>query len=55
MNESDYGKVQSMIDRSLKEALRKHNRNASFISASLGVVVLAFYSHGLVKVVESMR
>jgi hypothetical protein len=44
-----------MIDASIREAMRKHNRNASLISAFLGMTVLAFYSHGLVKVVEAMR
>jgi hypothetical protein len=40
--------VQRLIDR----AIAKHNRNATIISACLGFTVLAFYSHGLVTVVN---
>jgi len=52
MTELEQQKVQSMIDEAITEAMRRHNRNASLISACLGFTVLAFYSHGLIKVVE---
>lgn len=55
MTEFEQSEIQDMIDASIKEAMRKHNRNASLISACLGLTVLAFYSHGLVKVVEMMK
>lgn len=55
MTEFEQQEIQDMIDASIKEAMRKHNRNASIISACLGITVLAFYSHGLVKVVEMLR
>ena len=51
----DKDEVQGMIDLSIAEAMRKHNRNASLISAALGLTILAFYSHGLVTVVRNLR
>jgi hypothetical protein len=51
MTESDREQVKAMID----EAIAHHNKTATLISACLGVTVLAFYSHGLIKVVESLR
>jgi hypothetical protein len=47
--------VQAMIDLSIADAMNKHNRNASLISAVLGLSVLAFYSHGLITVVRNLR
>ncbi len=55
MTEFEHDEVQDMIDKAIAEAMRKHNRNASIISACLGLTVLAFYSHGLVKVVHMMQ
>lgn len=55
MTEFEHNEIQDMIDKSIAEAMRRHNRNASLISACLGLTVLAFYSHGLVKVVEIMK
>jgi hypothetical protein len=46
--------VQGMIDLSIAKAMKRHNRNASTISAFLGLLVLAFYSHGLITVVERL-
>lgn len=39
--------VQEMID----DAIRKHNRNATIISACVGWVVLGLYAEGLLRVV----
>ena len=50
----DKDEVQDLIDLSIAKAMRKHNRNASLISACLGLTVLAFYSHGLIMVVHKM-
>jgi hypothetical protein len=50
----DKEEVQDMIDLSIAEAIKRHNRNASTISAILGLTVLAFYSHGLITVVEHL-
>lgn len=50
----DKDEVQDMIDLSIAEAMRRHNRNATLISACLGLTVLAFYSHGLIAVVHRM-
>ncbi len=51
MTESDLQEVNSIVER----AIARHNRNATIISACLGTTVLAFYSHGLIKVVEMLR
>ena len=47
----DKDEVQGMIDQSIARAMKRHNRNASTISAILGLTVLAFYSHGLITIV----
>ena len=50
----DKDEVQGMIDQSIARAMKRHNRNASTISAVLGLTVLAFYSHGLITIVERL-
>jgi hypothetical protein len=47
--------VQLMIDESIASAMKKHNRNASIISACIGVILLAFYTHGVIAVVDKMQ
>ena len=44
--------VQSMIDKSIQKAMDKHNKTASLISAIIGFVLLGFYTHGVIAVVE---
>jgi hypothetical protein len=39
--------VQEMID----DAIRKHNRNATIISACVGWVVLGLYAEGLLRII----
>lgn len=51
----DKDEVQGMIDMSIADAMRRHNRNATLISACLGLTVLAFYSHGLVAIVHHLQ
>ena len=51
----DKDEVQDMIDLSIARAMRQHNRNASAISAILGITVLAFYSHGLIAIVNKLQ
>jgi len=43
--------VQAMIDVSIAEAIRKHNRNASIISMCVGWVVLALFAEGLLRLI----
>jgi hypothetical protein len=43
--------VQKMID----VAIDKHNKTATLISASIGSVLLVFYAHGLLAVIDRMR
>jgi hypothetical protein len=47
--------VQDMIDESIGDAMKKHNRNASIISACIGVILLAFYTHGVIAVVDKIQ
>jgi hypothetical protein len=54
MSEFESEGVQAMIDASIEKAMRKHNRNATLISACLGLTVLAFYSHGLITIVKHL-
>jgi len=43
--------VQAMIDVSIAEAIRRHNRNASIISMCVGWVVLALFAEGLLRLI----
>jgi hypothetical protein len=43
--------IREMIDQSIAEAIRKHNRNASIISMCVGWVVLALFAEGLLRLV----
>jgi hypothetical protein len=47
MNEDE---VQKLIDK----AIDKHNKTATLISASIGSVLLFFYAHGVVSIVNHM-
>ena len=43
--------VQEMID----QAIDKHNKTAAIISASIGSVLLFFYAHGVLAVVDKVK
>jgi hypothetical protein len=47
--------VQLMIDKSIADAMKRHNRNASLISACIGVILLGFYTHGVIAVVDRIQ
>jgi hypothetical protein len=47
--------VQEMIDVSIAKAMDKHNKTASVISASIGAVLLFFYAHGILSVVNNLK
>lgn len=47
----DKNEIQSMIDVSIAEAIRKHNRNASIISMCIGWVVLSLFAEGLLRLI----
>jgi hypothetical protein len=49
-NYATHAEVQEMID----EAIRRHNRNASIISACVGWVVLALFAEGLLRLVGAI-
>jgi len=46
--------VQSMIDESIAKAIDKHNKTATIISATIGSVLLFFYAHGVLAVVDKV-
>ena len=43
--------VQKMID----DAIDKHNKTATMISASIGSILLFFYAHGVVSSVDKVK
>jgi len=43
--------IQSMIDQSIAEAIRKHNRNAGIISMIVGWIVLSLFAEGLLRLI----
>ena len=43
--------VQEIIDA----AIDKHNKTATIISASIGSVLLGFYAHGLLTIIDRVR
>jgi len=47
--------VQSMIDQSVAKAIDKHNKTATMISAAIGSVLLFFYAHGVIAVIDRVR
>jgi hypothetical protein len=51
----DKDEVQQMIDQSIAKAIDKHNKTASLISACIGAVLLGFYAHGLLTVVNQLN
>ena len=51
----DPEEVQRMIDESVAKAIHNHNKTATIISASIGSVLLFFYAHGLLTVVDKVK
>jgi len=47
--------VQAMIDQSVAEAIDTHNKTATIISVSIGSVLLFFYAHGLLTVIDKVK
>lgn len=52
MTEFEQDEIQDMIDRSIAKAMRKHERDVAVISGFLGLLGLAFYTHGVVRLVD---
>jgi hypothetical protein len=55
MVKMDKEEVQAMIDQSVAKAIDNHNKTATIISASIGSVLLGFYAHGLLAVIDRVR
>jgi hypothetical protein len=47
----DKDEVQKMIDL----AIDKHNKTATIISATIGSILLFFYAHGVVAIIDRVR
>lgn len=47
----DKEEVQAMIDLSIADAIKKHNRNAGIISMCVGWVVLGLFAEGLLRLI----
>ena len=47
--------VQEMIDQSVAKAIDRHNKTATIISATIGSVLLFFYAHGVLAVVDKVK
>lgn len=47
--------VQEMINQSVAKAIDKHNKTATIISATIGSVLLFFYAHGVLAVVDKVK
>jgi hypothetical protein len=46
-----YSQVKDMI----KQSIDKHNKTATIISATIGSVLLFFYAHGVLAVVDKVK
>lgn len=47
--------IQAMIDQSIAKAMYHHTRDVSIISFIAGIVILGFYTHGVLALVENMK
>jgi hypothetical protein len=47
--------VQEMIDQSVAKAIDNHNKTATIISATIGSILLLFYAHGVLAVIDRVR
>jgi len=47
--------VQEMIDQSVAKAIDKHNKTATIISATLGSILLFFYAHGVISIIDRIK
>ena len=45
----------SEVQRMIDAAITKHNKTASIISACIGSVLLGFYAHGVLAVIDRVR
>jgi len=50
----DKNEIQKMIDKSIEEAMDRHNKTASIISACIGAILLGFYAHGVLAIVDKV-
>lgn len=47
--------IQKMIDESIEKAIDRHNKTASLISFIIGSVLLFFYAHGVIVLVDRVN
>jgi hypothetical protein len=51
----DKEEIQAMIEQSIEKAIDKHNKTASIISATIGSILLIFYAHGVIAVIDRIK
>jgi len=43
------------VQKMINAAIDKHNKTATIISASIGSILLFFYAHGVISIIEKMK
>jgi hypothetical protein len=51
----DRDEVKEMIDQSIAKAIDKHNKTATLISSCIGSILLVFYAHGLITIINNIK
>lgn len=56
MNEikPDHYLTKKECNEMIENAIDRHNKNATIISAIIGTILLAFYSHGVITIVNNI-
>ena len=54
MSEYEFQEIQEMIDVAIRKAMREHERNVAIVSGLTGLLGLAFYTHGVIAMVDKM-
>lgn len=54
MHEQDELISRSEVQEMINQAIDKHNKTATIISAAIGSVLLFFYAHGVIAVIDKI-
>jgi len=55
MHEQDELVSRSEVQEMIDQAIDKHNKTATIISAAIGSVLLFFYAHGVIAIIDRVR
>ena len=47
--------IRLMINESIAKAIDKHNKTASLISSIIGSILLVFYAHGVITIIDKVK